>query len=375
MKVNISDEDLNKLGEILGKDSEVYQKIFIKKKYKKHKKHNKINIKVRKLRTLAKIAKDNKVIDVPQIPDWLFRESLIVEPEKSIDLITIDTLNMLNGHDRKRVLDSWHDWKKRQKEIDKRYARAEERRIYKMRAMKKDPEGWAARTLKYKEREKAKNRALHATTKWKKTHRKTRGALPMTKEEKRARQRELVVLRRKDPAWIAKYRERRRQIYYNKHKDEPGWLEQRKARDIRHKELQLEYDAKIARKVGRKGIKRVRKYVPRVKGVRMGVEERKLKDRIRAHKRYIIEKDKPEYIAKKRRQYEARLGNQEWVENRRIKNQAKYAKLRDDPEWIMKQVEYYLLNRETIRERSKERYLKNRKKILAQKRAEREAQQ
>lgn len=306
MKIDISDEDLNKLGDLLGKDSEVYQRIFIgeqkeKKHYKKHKKYT-LNVKVRKLRRLAKIARETKereLVQAPQIPEWLFKESVMVEPEKSIDLVTIDTLNMLNKYDRKKVLDNWHDWKKRQKEIDKRYAKAEERRVYKMRAMKKDPEGWAARTLKYKEREKAKNRALRATTKWRKTHRKTRGLVKMTPEEHRIRSRELERLHRKDPEWVAKHREHRRQKYLARKLDKPRVIKPYVPRP----------------------------YVPRVKGIRRSVEERKVKDRIRARVRYNMEKNSPEYIAKKRAQYDAR---------------------KNDPEHIMKQVEYYLLNREKI---------------------------
>lgn len=213
--VNLTDEELRRLKKVLDKntDTKLFRKIC--HKYKAISRG-----KVRKLRRLSYLVKRaREEQEFTKIPKWLFEElpqprnpepeSLETLPE----LLTIDTIKMLHGQDRKQVLDTYYDWKRRQKETDKKYLRSQENKIKIQQQIHADPEGYFAKKKQYAKKysENAKKKLAERRRKdkkWRdKQNAKGRAYYAKNKEKLAARNRERYRKLKTDPKWVAKQQE------------------------------------------------------------------------------------------------------------------------------------------------------------------------
>lgn len=200
---------------------------------RKYNKHTKSRVKL--LRKIAYNARREKEQEeelargIVPLTENIFVEQTI---PTSMESVTIDMIRMLKGTDKKKMLIAWHEWKARQKAVDVLYVNREKRRIWRTRAIKKDPEGFYARQRKYHQAEQERK---HNSPEWIATHSKPRvkQTLEETKIKRKLYQKELW----QDPEWRAKKNEQKKEYYYNKNKDNPEWLAKHERRKKRHQKL------------------------------------------------------------------------------------------------------------------------------------------
>lgn len=196
----------------------------------------------------------NASILVP-IPDWIFAkpiytaDTLIITIDSTIsgdalECIDIDTIRRLSGWEKKKVLNTYYDWMRRQKAVDARLLRSQDQRIRRMLEYNKDPEAYTKKMHEFKKRYKDKNK------------------------EYRAKKRE-------DKVWVKKQNEKNRK-YYLRNKDKlslknkkwrekkklehPEWIEQNRRKALeryyvkkyRYKDYHSKWYAKNREKILKK---------------------------------------------------------------------------------------------------------------------------
>jgi hypothetical protein len=385
-RIYLNDDEIKKLRELIDKDKEprLYRKIKISKSRRKHLRN------ARKLRKILHQVEKEKE-EAPIIETQPVTE---VKPCVEIESITIDMIKMLKGRERERTLKAYHEWKARQKAIDIQYSKREKGRVDRMRAIRKDPEGFKARCRRYHLEERER---LHNSPEWIKAHNTPRKV--QTPEERMAKRRAWYEYCRDNPVMAAKIKEQKRQAYYDKHKDEPGWLEARARREERARNI----DQLLGDRAKRKAERELRKLQHHEKRVwtdeqkqlvlqlldvehlsvsdireRMGLTRREIRSvyssakyssdaqvarRARARELYLLNSTNPDIVAKRREKDKLKYARHK--EERSAYAKALYNLKKTDPEWVAVQKAKLEQNRDKLRERGKQYYINNKAKIRA----------